>query len=201
MTGATAKKPRTKSADVRRGELMDAAERLFLEKGFSATSVSEIVEGADVAKGTFYLYFKTKDDVLTALRFRFVEDFCERLDAAMAHNFESWAARLDAWATTCVAAYLDKIALHDLVFEPYSAVTREMKANNLVIIRLTTLLEDGVRAKAWSLEQPVLTAAMLFYAMHGAVDVNLAAEKPLDRAALTETIRTFYRQALQLCPT
>lgn len=199
MTGARAKKPRTKTADVRRDELMDSAQRLFLEKGFTATSVSEIVEGADVAKGTFYLYFKTKDDVLTALRFRFIEDFCERLDAAMAHDFDSWAARLDAWATTCVEGYLDEIALHDLVFEPYTAVTREMKANNLVIVRLTKLLEDGVRANAWTLEQPTLTAAMLFYAMHGAVDINLAAAKPLDRSELTKTVRIFYRNALQLC--
>ena len=70
----TVKRPRTKPAEVRR-ELIDAAHRLFLDKGFEATSVGEIVEAADVAKGTFYFYFKTKDDILLALRARFC-GFC-----------------------------------------------------------------------------------------------------------------------------
>lgn len=43
-------KPRTKPAEVRLEELMNAAETLFLEKGFDATTVSDIVKQAGVAK-------------------------------------------------------------------------------------------------------------------------------------------------------
>ena len=59
MTTTTTKRSRTKPAEVRRDELMDAAQALFMEKGFAATSVAEIVEGAGVAKGTFYTYFQS----------------------------------------------------------------------------------------------------------------------------------------------
>lgn len=198
MTTETTKRPRTKSADIRRDELMDAAQTLFLRKGFAATSVSEIVEGADVAKGTFYLYFKTKDEVLAALQARFVDGFCDGVDAAMARDHANWAARIDAWVAACVAGYLDRVALHDLVFHEHRPSHRKMKADNAVTVRLTALLEAGAEAGAWSLTHPRLTAAMLFDALHGAVDTNLAWDEPIDRARLTAEIATFYRRALRL---
>ncbi|UIY23207.1 TetR/AcrR family transcriptional regulator [Rhizobium leguminosarum] len=43
---------------------MTAAERLFLEKGVELTTIEEITTGAGVAKGTFYLHFSSKADVL-----------------------------------------------------------------------------------------------------------------------------------------
>ena len=43
--------------------LLNAAHKLFSEKGFAKTAISDIVEKAGVAKGTFYLYFKDKYDI------------------------------------------------------------------------------------------------------------------------------------------
>mgnify|MGYP000037588066 CR=1 FL=1 len=190
------KRPRTKPPEIRRDELIDAAEALFLKKGFAATSVSEIVEAADVAKGTFYLYFKTKDDVLAALRSRFVDGFCEQIDAAMAGEHRDWSGRVDAWVKACVDAYLDQVALHDLVFHQHTPASREMKADNPVINRLAAMLEDGSRSQAWTIGHLRLTAVMMFDALHGAVDDNLASKKPLNRAKLIQVVRAFYRQAL-----
>lgn len=47
--------------------LLDAAYKLFLGKGVFKTSIDEIVREADVAKGTFYLYFRNKEDLLQKL--------------------------------------------------------------------------------------------------------------------------------------
>ena len=47
--------------------LLEAAYQLFLEKGVNKTSVDEIVKKANVAKGTFYLYFKDKYDIRNRL--------------------------------------------------------------------------------------------------------------------------------------
>ncbi len=47
--------------------LLEAARILFLQNGFSKTSISEIAKQAQVAKGTFYLYFKDKDELLEHL--------------------------------------------------------------------------------------------------------------------------------------
>lgn len=48
---------------VKRDSLLDTAFRLFMSQGISKTSISDIVDQAGVAKGTFYLYFKDKYDI------------------------------------------------------------------------------------------------------------------------------------------
>lgn len=48
-------------------ELLLAAYSLFLEKGFEKTSIDDIAKNAGVAKGTFYLYFNDKHDILNKL--------------------------------------------------------------------------------------------------------------------------------------
>ncbi|WP_083220416.1 TetR/AcrR family transcriptional regulator [Hoeflea olei] len=198
MTDETAKRPRTKSADIRREELMDAAQALFLEKGFAATSVSEIVEGADVAKGTFYLYFKTKEDMLAALQKRFADRFCAKVDAAMAKDHADWPARLEAWVAACLDGYLDAVAVHDMVFHQYQPAFRALKADNPVITRLQALLEKGAADKAWQIGDPRLTAVMLFDALHGAVDDSLASGNEINRPRLLRTVADFYRNAVRL---
>jgi AcrR family transcriptional regulator len=59
-------RPRTKPPEVRREEIMDAAQRLFLRQGVAATTIDDVAAGADVAKGTVYLHFTSKQTLLAA---------------------------------------------------------------------------------------------------------------------------------------
>jgi AcrR family transcriptional regulator len=52
--------------DARPGELVDAALDLFIEKGFAATRLEDVAKRAGVSKGTLYLYFDSKEDLLKA---------------------------------------------------------------------------------------------------------------------------------------
>lgn len=54
--------------------IREAALELFGEKGYEATTVEEIAERADVAKGTFFNYFPRKDSLLEALSEHMTED-------------------------------------------------------------------------------------------------------------------------------
>jgi AcrR family transcriptional regulator len=56
-----------KNPGVRRLEIIQAAERLFEQEGYTKTSVESIIKKTGIAKGTFYHYFKAKKDVLEAL--------------------------------------------------------------------------------------------------------------------------------------
>lgn len=199
MTTTTLKRPRTKPAEIRREELMDAAQALFLQKGFAATSVDEIVKAADVAKGTFYLQFKTKEDVLMALRERFVATFCAQLSDALSRPAaHDWHGRLDVWIETVVHGYLDQVPLHDLVFHEQNSSHQRMSHDNPVLDQLADLLDGGARHGAWVLKDVKLTAVMLFYAVHGAVDAKIVSSKPARRSVLIDVIRSFCRQALGL---
>lgn len=51
----------------RRNELLDEAQKLFYKDGYENTSVNEIIEAVGIAKGTFYHYFKSKEDLLDQL--------------------------------------------------------------------------------------------------------------------------------------
>lgn len=197
---APAARPRTKPAVVRREELMDAAQALFLDKGFDATSVDEIVAQAGVAKGTFYFHFKTKDDVLQALRERFVVKFHERLEAAVdACAPEDWNGRLDAWMQAAVDGYMDQFALHDLVFHEFRPSSRRMMAHdNPITEHLTRLIAGGAKAGAWASRTPRLTAAMLFSAFHGAVDDDIVSQAKTSRRRLIAEVGAFCRGALGL---
>ena len=50
--------------NLKRSRIIDAASKLFLDKSFASTAVDDVVRLAGVAKGTFYLYFKDKYDLL-----------------------------------------------------------------------------------------------------------------------------------------
>ena len=47
-----------------RGRIINAAKRLFAEKGFDRTTVDDIVRAAGIAKGTFYLHFSSKEELI-----------------------------------------------------------------------------------------------------------------------------------------
>jgi len=67
--------PRTVEIKPSKQRLLTAAAEVFFEKGYTAARVSDVVARADVAQGTFYLYFKSKEAVFVAL----VEMFFEEL--------------------------------------------------------------------------------------------------------------------------
>jgi AcrR family transcriptional regulator len=56
-----------KEPEERKDEILNAAEKLFSAKGYSGTSVNDILLAVNIAKGTFYYHFKSKEDVLDAL--------------------------------------------------------------------------------------------------------------------------------------
>jgi AcrR family transcriptional regulator len=54
-------------SDDKRNAILDAATRVFAERGLTAAPTSAISKQAGVAEGTLFTYFKTKDDLINAL--------------------------------------------------------------------------------------------------------------------------------------
>lgn len=53
--------------DARRKDILATAEKLFHEKGYAKTTINDILKKQNIAKGTFYYYFKSKDEVVDAI--------------------------------------------------------------------------------------------------------------------------------------
>jgi AcrR family transcriptional regulator len=58
-----------------RGKLLDAAKRVMAGKGVEGTTIAEIAVAADVAPGTFYNYFTTREEILEAVAASLVDEF------------------------------------------------------------------------------------------------------------------------------
>lgn len=72
-----------KNKQIKRESLLETAFRLFTSKGIQKTSISDIVEDAGVAKGTFYLYFKDKYDIRNKLIAHKSSEVFKRADLAL----------------------------------------------------------------------------------------------------------------------
>jgi AcrR family transcriptional regulator len=88
-----------------------AALELFHEKGFEHTTVDEITERADVAKGTFFNYFPHKESVLSYLS----EEWLARVEETVARPYRSAAERITSLFTAVASAYGENRALTHLV--------------------------------------------------------------------------------------
>ena len=202
MSAATKPGPRTKAPEVRRDEIMNAAQRLFLEQGVAPTTIEQITAGADVAKGTFYLYFSSKEEILAALGDRFAHELQEKIRTAIvAKPEEDWKGKLAAWAASAVAGYLDFMRLHDIAFYGSLSSTRkgrESLVDNILIDDLFELLQGGVDAGAWSIDDPRFTAVFLFSGFHGVVDSAYIKEKRVNRSRLTQKLERLCFRAVGL---
>jgi AcrR family transcriptional regulator len=187
MSDVKPARPRTKPAEERRDELLDSAQRLFLAQGVGATTIEQITSGADVAKGTFYLYFKSKEDLRSALGERFGLHHLAHVRAvAEQQPAGDWRGKLAAWAGASVAFYLDSIRLHDVLFYEGRSPTREGLVENAVIDYLVELLQGGLTDRAWTMDDPRSAAVFLFSGIHGVVDDAYSKEERVDRDRLVQ---------------
>ncbi len=59
--------PRPDVSDERKSQILNAAEDVFTQKGFEEARMDDIAEETGLSKGTLYLYFKSKDDLIIAI--------------------------------------------------------------------------------------------------------------------------------------
>ena len=69
----------SKAPEERREEIIEAAQRLFIQKEFLKTKVSDIVKEVGVSQGTFYYYFKSKEEIVDAIVDNYVGEIVQRI--------------------------------------------------------------------------------------------------------------------------
>lgn len=84
------KQPRTRIVkrmppELRKQQIMDCARKLFAAEGYYQTQISDIQKASNVARGTVYQYFKSKDDLFTEI----LEDLFVKWKAALADTPDS----------------------------------------------------------------------------------------------------------------
>lgn len=161
--GLTRTRACTNSAkEERRSEILAAAGKLFAKHDYEDVSIDDVARGAGVAKGTVYLYFKTKETLFLELyEEAFGSWICELVEGFAEHSSTPAALASHIAATLCEHMELVRmLALIHSVFEENvdEATLRSFKLHMLGLIRPpAALLESalhlqegkGIRLMMW----------------------------------------------------
>ena len=147
---------RPKSED-KRNAILDAATRLFAERGLAGAPTSEISRRADVAEGTLFTYFETKDDLINSL---YREIKLELADAMMSDfpRKKNVRARLrhvwDRYVNWGIANPAQRKVLAQLVVS--DILTKDSReAGNAPFVEIQTMIRDAIEQHVFRDDLPV----------------------------------------------
>jgi AcrR family transcriptional regulator len=115
----------------RRNDVLAAARRVFEEKGFLDTRVADIVQAADVAQGTFYTYFDSKETVFAEVAKQVIEKMMEDLHADHVVDVEP-VQRIRLAMTRFIEAFRPNAVMIGLI-EQVGTFTPEMRRLRLAL--------------------------------------------------------------------
>jgi AcrR family transcriptional regulator len=195
-----AKRRVTKRPEERVEELLDAAERLFAERGIDETTIEDITRAAGVAKGTFYLYFASKEHVLAALRERFFRHWASGIEALPPpETVEDWFSIPECMMERMVEYMFRHRALVDLLTRELIARDRdELMDHERISLEMTAAgIRAGVDAGAFHVQDPLMTATLIHHAVVGAVQHALSGSpRGLSKARVVRACRELIRKFL-----
>lgn len=184
----------------RREALLAAGERVFAARGGERATVDEVAAAAGMAKGTFYLYFDSRNDLIAALR----QQFAGELVAAMAaqsgkERQDDWFALARQRLEAAADAFFGRAERHEVLFHGTAAgesADSEADWSGTIIGLLTEMIQAGSSAGAFSVGSPELTAVALFHAVYGLFHHGLHKSQPPDREALFQAAWELVARAL-----
>ena len=172
--GATTR--RRELPQVRREQILDAAARVFLDRGLAEATMADVAEAAGVAKGTVYLYFDSKSALLTALRARYTSQWLAqsgRLDAPPGRGGQ--ARQLRAFLGEMYDFHAANQRLHHLLF--HAAEVSEDEPLDQARAALVRFVARGAEAGEFAVDDPELTASFLLDGLHGLLLRSLHADR------------------------
>jgi len=167
---------RPKSED-KRNAILDAATRLFAERGLTAAPTSEISKQAGVAEGTLFTYFKTKDDLINAL---YREIKLELADAMMSDfpRKRNVGIRLrhvwDRWVNWGIANPNQRKVLAQLTVS--EVLTKESRdAGSAPFVEFQIMIRDAIEQRIFRNDVPVeLISKSLAALVEATIDLTVA---------------------------
>jgi AcrR family transcriptional regulator len=144
LAGAAAQAGRREERKAQnRAKLLAAARRVFAEKGFGEATARDIVRETDLATGTFYNYFRDKDEVFRAL----LEEFEQRVTEAVAPGRANPTGNLEERIERGAQAFFQVVAEDAELFH----VLRR-NAGLIAILPTEAMFEDAMADFAADLE-------------------------------------------------
>jgi AcrR family transcriptional regulator len=174
---------RPKSED-KRNAILEAATRLFAERGLAAAPTSEISRRAEIAEGTLFTYFKTKDELINSL---YRELKLELADAMMSDfpRKKNVRARLqhvwDRYVSWGIANPRQRKVLGQLLVS--EVLTKESReAGSAPFVEFQTMIRDAIEQGVFRNDLPVeLISKSLGALVEATIDLTVSNPSKADK--------------------
>lgn len=187
----------------RREQIIRSAAQLFETKGFDGTTIEDIVQTAGIAKGTFYIYFPNKEELLIQVIHRLIEETLESIEEKL-EGERDFFKRLLIKGSEFTRFYLEKTDLLNVMIG--QTVGKPHLASHLQDIYRTLaalVVEDlrvGIKAgQLMELEDLEMTAYALI-GMGQVVAYALALNRDFDPQKALSVVYSMVRRALSRTP-
>ena len=184
---------RERRKEDRPGELLEAALQLFVQKGFAATKVEEVAALAGVSKGTLFLYFPTKEDLLKAV-----------VSENLAQHFPAWNQAFETFEGS--SAEMLRFALYSwwekIGSTPASGICKLMISESRNFPDLLTFYVESVIRPGNNLLRRILERGMdsgEFRPMNAEIAVHTIVA-PMIFLMIWENAMTAYSSSLSMSP-
>jgi AcrR family transcriptional regulator len=185
-------------AEASRNKILDAAERLFMEKGYENTTVSDILNASGIAKGSLYYHYTSKEDVLDGIIGRITEQIAAAAKAVA-----------DDPARPAHAKMLRIIPSMNIMYSPYERMIHELhrpvnallhqkgiaQTLNAVAPIIAQVVRQGIEEGIYHTLYPLETVEALLVAGQYLFDEGIFPRTPEETASritafvhLTETV-------------
>jgi AcrR family transcriptional regulator len=163
-----ATRPRVRQPEVRPDQILDAAQRLLLEMGPTATTMDAVAAAAGVGKGTIYHYYASKSDLLSALRARYLQRTISQAEmAAQGGRSGTVLEHIERFVEALLDSTVANGALIWILFHQTATEEDELAAVQDVML---ALIREGNKAGEFNIADPEFTTQFLIHGLHGVME-------------------------------
>jgi len=180
----------------RRQDVLAAARRLFVARGYKDTSVAAIVREAGVAQGTFYLYFRSKEHVLARMRADVLADYVSAFQSGAGGAGGSDAALVRGLEriNRAVKRHRDLLRVFRQAASGEETEQVWLEGRETLARPLARLIEGGVAEGRLAVDDPRLAAHLVLALFDNLLYEAVAYRKPASsRRTLTHASRFMLR--------
>lgn len=158
----------------KKNQILDVSLSLFLERGFDKTSITDILEKSDIARGTLYYHFESKEAIMDAIIERTGEKVMTELEGIVEDKrLSSYEKLLSMFLTMNMRSLSGGSQMIDYLNQPQNALFHE-KSNQMIIEKASPLLgriiRQGREEGIFETDFPDETAEIILITISGFLD-------------------------------
>jgi len=170
--------------------ILDVAEKMFIEQGFDQTSIAQILDATQIAKGTLYYYFTSKEEIMDAIIERWIDQSFEQVRIWVEQKQLPILERLMG-ALASLNMQKDGQELLDHLHAPQNALLHE-KTNQILLSKVPEILyplfQEGFQTGEMQTTYPYETIEMM---LTYSLQIFNSSFQTLDQAEKNHKIQAF----------